>query len=295
MKLRRSSLEALRVFEACVRHGNYTCAAAELAISPAAVSQRMRNLQAEIGTPVFHRSGPRVTLSEAGRRLAERVAGAMAQLAMAVDECTSAERIRVSAAPTFAARWLAPRLARFTEHNGVAVTMDPAIDIRAPGSFDVAVRSGIGDWPGYDARALFPIECTPLYNPQICAAPIRRATDLLACQLINSDDWSRWFKLAGVAVPPGRVPVSAACYPTQDLAGAAAIDGTGVALLSPRMFQGAITRGHLVQPFETVLSGPESYWVLVSDGEARRQVLAFRDWLIATCENESDRSGGSES
>src|SRR5688572_15165030 len=114
MSFRSPALETLRVFEACARHESYTRAAAELGISPAAVSQRMRNLQAELGTALFDRSGPSIALTEAGQRLAGRVREAMEQLAAAVTECVNPNVIRVSATPTFASRWLASRLATFS-------------------------------------------------------------------------------------------------------------------------------------------------------------------------------------
>ena len=280
MKLRSSSLETLRVFEACARHGSYTRAAGELGISPAAVSQRMRNLQAELGTAVFDRTGPRIALTRAGELLARRVGDALAQLAAAVAECTSAQVIRVTAAPTFASRWLAPRLAGFTERYGIAVVLDPSTDLRAPGSFDVAVRSGLGDWQGYCATRLFPIERTPLYNPdRYRPERVETPADLLRCRLIESDDWPLWFAASGIPFPPHGLTGSGARYPTQDLAGAAAIEGAGVALLSPRLFETAIRDGHLVQPFDTVVSGPESYWAVTGERESRASVIAFRDWL----------------
>ncbi|WP_165356615.1 LysR family transcriptional regulator [Sphingosinicella sp. BN140058] len=283
MSFRSPPLETLRVFEACARHGSYTRAAAELGLSPAAVSQRMRNLHAELGTALFHRSGPRVALTDAGQRLAGRVREAMALLAAAVAECADPRILRVSATPTFASRWLAPRLTSFTEPHGLAVAIDPAIDLRAPGSFDIAIRSGFGDWQGYSATKLFPLDRTPLYNPRSYRdQQIEAPRDLLECQLIESDDWPSWFEAAGVPFS-GHRQGTGVRYPTQDLAGTAAIEGGGVALLSPRLFQSSILAGQLVQPFDVILSGPEAYWLLIEEREARRSVLAFRDWLATAC------------
>jgi LysR family transcriptional regulator, glycine cleavage system transcriptional activator len=291
MSFRSPALETLRVFEACARHGSYTRAAAELGISPAAVSQRMRNLRAELGTTLFDRSGPRVTLTEAGQRLAGKVREAMVQLEAAVTECINPNVIRVSAAPTFASRWLAPRLAGFTERHGIAVLLDPSIELRAPGSFDVAVRSGLGPWKGYSATRLFPIERTPLYSPQrYRTEKIETPADLLTCQLIESDDWASWFEAAGL---PSSVHLrgAGARYPTQDLAGTAASQGGGVALLSPQLFESSILEGQLVQPFDTVVSGPEAYWLLIGEQEPRRSVLAFRDWLTGALGEASEAVG----
>ena len=284
MSVRSIALETLRVFEACARHGSYTRAAAELGVSPAAASQRIRNLHADLGTVLFERSGPRIGLNDAGQRLAERVREAMAELAAAVAECAEPKILRVSAAPTFASRWLAPRLTAFTERHGLGVAVDAAIDLRAPGSFDIAIRSGLGNWKGYSATSLFPIDRTPLYNPQ-CYRPekIETPRDLLSCQLIDSDDWPSWFEAAGLPSSAVHHRRAGARYPAQDLAGTAAIEGGGLALLSPRLFESSILAGRLVQPFDIVVSGPEAYWLLIEEREARPSVLAFRDWLAGAC------------
>lgn len=285
MALRASSLESLRVFDACARHGNYTRAADELGVSPAAVSQRMRNLRIELGVQLFDRHGPRVSLTPEGEALALRVSRALVELSSALDDYTRPRLVRVSATPTFAARWLAPRLTEFTERFGVAVTLDPSIELKAPGSFDLAVRSGAGDWAGYRVTHLMPIELTPLYSPRRYKPPVNVETprNLAHCRLIGSYDWPSWFEAAGVQVTPDVSVTSTAVFPTQDLAAAAAIEGAGVALLSPRLFQRAIVEGQLVQPFELVVEAREAYWALVRDHEVRPPVLAFRDWLFDEC------------
>lgn len=283
MRFGSSSLETLRVFEACARHGSYTRAAAELGISPAAVSQRMRRLRVELGTAVFRRNGPQIALTQAGEQLARQVSDALALLAAAVAECKGGAAIRVSAAPTFAARWLTPRLGAFTACHGFSVELDPATDLRLPSSFDVAIRSGLGNWKGFTAACLFPIDRTPLYNPDRYTPPkIDSPADLLDCTLIESDDWPAWFEAVGQ--PFSKLPKrSGVKYPTQDLAGTAALEGAGIALLSPRMFESALQEGRLVQPFETTVSGPEAYWALMDERESRTPVTTFWDWLVKQC------------
>ncbi|PSJ38869.1 LysR family transcriptional regulator [Allosphingosinicella deserti] len=281
MSLGPSSLESLRVFDACARHGSYTRAAEELGISPAAVSQRMRHLQADIGAPLFDRRGPRIALTDSGKELAGKVGQALTILGTAVQSCRDCDTIRVSAAPTFASRWLAPRLASFAGSRTHRITIDAASDLRAPGSFDVAIRSGLGRWKGFQATLLFPIEATPLYNPQLYRpAPLAAPRDLVDCARLPSDAWPAWFEAAGVDVPGDAIGGSGVRYPTQDLAGAAVLEGAGIALLSPRLFADALGAGRLVRPFETMLHGPAGYWVLISDHDRRPSVLAFRAWLV---------------
>ncbi|MCR5876416.1 LysR family transcriptional regulator [Phenylobacterium sp. J426] len=276
------------MFEACARNGSFTRAAAELGVSPAAVSQRMRNLQLDLGVPLFERHGPRISLTADGARLAERVGDAMQELATALAECVRPKVIRVSATPTFASRWLAPRLSDFSERHGVAVSLDPSMDLRAAGQFDVAIRSGAGAWPGCAATRLFSLDLTPLYNPRRYRPDALEApADLLRCRLIANDDWPRWLATADVVPAAAPAALAETGFPTQDLAAAAAIEGAGVALLSPRLFQHAITAGDLVQPFPIVAAGTHAYWALVREAETRGPVLAFRDWLLAACARET--------
>ncbi|QNQ11088.1 LysR substrate-binding domain-containing protein [Sphingomonas alpina] len=272
------------MLEACARHASYSRAADELGVSPAAVSQRMRDLQAELGVSLFERHGPRVAPTEQGLRLAGRVRDALAILSAGIDECSDSRVIRISAAPTFAARWLAPRLADFRKaHDPVRIVVDAAIDVRPQGSFDVAIRSGRGRWRGCASTRLFAVEGTPLYNPHLYDPGILSSpAGLLTCELVHSDEWDAWFTLAGIPVPAQGPHYSNARYPTQDLAGAAALEGAGVALLSPRLFADAITLGRLIRPFDITLNGPESYWLLTAEGEARPHVTAFCDWLMET-------------
>jgi LysR family transcriptional regulator, glycine cleavage system transcriptional activator len=141
-------LESLRVLAACVRHGNFSRAASELGITPTAVSQQMRALEAQIGVELFRRHGPKLTATDRARVLGRRLDHALALMGTAVDECRRAKYpLRVTCAPTFAARWLVPSLASYQAIPGAdAVALDAAQTLSPPGSFDVAIRSGTGPW-----------------------------------------------------------------------------------------------------------------------------------------------------
>ena len=136
MSKRLPSLESLRFVEACVRHGNFTRAAAELGVTPTAVSLRIRDLEAELGAELFHRSGPRITATEAGAALAGRIGEALEQIRLAVEAFRGGDHaLRVTCAPTFGMRWLAPRLARYHAlPDAVPIALDVAAELRlAPG------------------------------------------------------------------------------------------------------------------------------------------------------------------
>jgi LysR family transcriptional regulator, glycine cleavage system transcriptional activator len=282
MTARLPSLESLRFFEACARHRSFSKAAAELGVSPGAVSQRMRDLQAEIATPLFVRKGPRVALTDAGERLADNMHEIMMSLRSAVATCRKDRMLRLTVTPTFATRWLAPRLQSYqTQERSVALSVDVSTELRPIPSFDLAIRSGNGKWPGFEVAKLFEVEATPLVSPRIAGCrELARASELLECPLLPDREWPRWFRAAGIKLPRARRDLTRECFPTQDLTAAAALDGAGVALLSPRLFAREIAAGRFVQPFTKVLRGPEAYWLLTPSDEARAYVLRFRDWLL---------------
>lgn len=278
MPKRLPALDSLRFLEAGARHANFTRAAAELGVTPAAVSLRIRDLEAELGVTLFRRSGPAVTPTEAGTALAARVAQALGLLRAAVEECRgAAEPLRVTAVPTFAMRWLTPRLAAYHAlPDAVPIRLDVSAELRPADGFDIAIRTGPGDWPGFEATALMPVEATPMLSPAL-AAGLSSPADLAALRLLPHPDWPRWFREAGIEAPALRF--YADDYPTHELDAAAAIEGAAVALLSPRFFGPLLRDGKLVQPFPHVIRGPAAHYLLLRPGEARPAVLRFRDWL----------------
>lgn len=278
---RLPSLETLRIFEACARHGNFSRAAAELCITPAAVSQRVRGLESDLGKPLFVRSGPRVALNGDGERLFARTSAMMALARTAIDELRDVRTLRLTVTPTFAARWLAPRLPAFeAQHPGIAVEIDAATDLRSPDSYDLAIRSGGGRWPGAQATPLFAIEATPMLCPRLMqSARLAHPRDLARIALVPGADWPRWFADQGIDAPALPTPARAG-YPTQDLAARAAVEGQGAALLSPRLFGSEIDAGRLVRPFAFQLSGPHHYWLVEPGARGDPAAAAFRDWLL---------------
>ena len=265
-----------------MRLGSFTRASAELGVTPTAVSLRIRDLEAELGAKLFHRSGPRIAATEAGAALAGRIGEALEQLRLAVEAFRGEDQaLRVTCAPTFGMRWLAPRLARYHAlPDAVPIALDVAAELRSREDFDVAVRTGLGGWRGFQAIALFPVEATPMLSPALLAGrELSSPADLASLPLLPYDDWPRWFAGAGVAPPALRL--YADDYPTHELDAAVAMEGTGVALLSPILFGAQLRERKLIQPFPYVLNGPAQHFLLVKEEEARPAVLRFRDWLVA--------------
>lgn len=256
-------LESLRVLAACVRYGNFSRAAAELGITPTAVSQRMRALEAQLGVKLFRRHGPKLTTTDRARSLGQRVEHALALMRVAVADCRRLKQpLRVTCAPTFAARWLVPRLAAYQTLPGAsAIAMDASQGLSPPGFFDVAIRSGVGPWPGCESVRLLSEQGTPMLSPK-WLPPRGRLTvrRLLRIPLIPDPRWAQWFALAGVPNP--RPTFVAARFPNYELEAQAALQGIGAALLSPVLFEQFTAQGALVAPFPQAIEGPNSYWLL---------------------------------
>lgn len=272
------SLESLRIFEACARHGNFSRAAAELGITPAAVSLRIRNLEADLGGSLFDRNGPHVAITRPGAELASRI-GEMLELARSAVQACRDRPLRVTVTPTFARWWLAPRLASYQDVPGAApIRLDVSADIRPPAEFDLAIRSGMGGWEGFDSVELLPILRTPMLSPSLARVhAVETPSDLMRLPLLPDPSWRDWFLLAGLdAVRP---TFSTVVYASQDLEASAVCAGAGAGLLSPTLFASLVDGGQLVQPFDHVLQGPDAYHLLTRKGDDRRAVAHFTGWL----------------
>jgi LysR family transcriptional regulator, glycine cleavage system transcriptional activator len=271
------SLDSLRVLSACVRHGNFSRAAAELRITPTAVSQRMRALEDRLGAKLFRRHGPKLTTTARARALGQRVEHALALINSAVDDFRRIRHPwRVTCAPTFATRWLVPRLAEYQAMAGAdAIALDATQDLLAPGAFDVAVRSGTGPWPGYQAVKLLSEQRTPMLNPRLTPTGKKLSVrSLLKLPLIPDASWSEWFKLAGL--PNAKPHFVATRFPNYELEAQAAVQGIGVALLSPILFAELVAQEALIAPFLRIVVGRNSYWLLWTPEAAESH---FVNWV----------------
>jgi LysR family glycine cleavage system transcriptional activator len=281
MRKRLPALESLRVLECCVRQGNFTRAADEIGVTAAAVSLRIRNLESELGTRLFDRSGPRLQATAAAINLAARVADVLREVQAAVAVCRGDSRtLRVTAPPSFASRWLAPRLARYHQRaDAVPIQIDCSAELRASDDFDVAIRTGLSPASEFVGSRLLPVEATPMLSPTLAATvKVASPADLAKLPLLGHDDWPRWFQHAGVRAP--RLRFCADEYPTHELDAAAAMEGAGVALLSPTLFASALREGKLVQPFAAVMAGPKWHYLLLNPAHGPA-AQGFRAWLEA--------------
>jgi LysR family transcriptional regulator, glycine cleavage system transcriptional activator len=280
-------LEWLRGFEACARLASFSRAAEEIGITQAAMSLRIRDLEARLGARLFHRTRPRVSLTREGVRLAAQVRAPFEDLRGVFEKRGTRDRaVKVTAAPTFGKRWLPPRIPRFLAlYPDVTIEIEASVDLRSieGREFNVGVRSGYGQWPGLIAHELVPVYRAPMLSPLLAKSlgGISRAEDLLRAPLLWEAAWQDWFKAAGIGdwSSARRLRMS---FETQDVLADVAQTGAGVALLSPFIFRDEITAKRLICPVGPTLPGPENFYVVYDPSRRDSARDLFIGWLRAT-------------
>lgn len=291
--MKRPSLESLRILAECVRSGSFAAAAETLFLTPAAVSLRIRTLEQDLGKPLFVRRGPRATATQDAIALATGIDRALGDIDLALDTFHHARPvIRITAPPTFASRWLAPRVEQYqADHPGAAIELDVSTDLRSGNGFDIAVRTGSGLWPGWTSHPLFPVDLTPMLPPdQTARHRLVEPADLARLILLPHPDWPRWLRQAG-APDEHRFQFAAVDYPSHDLNADAALAGKGVALLPRSLFQPMLDNGRLVAPFAHALVDADWHFALLHAAETRREPADLVAWLLSQAQWGYDRAG----
>lgn len=281
-------LPAVRVFEAAARHENFTQAAAELGMTQAAVSYQIKLIEDRLGLPLFHRSKRRVSLSDAGRRIAPLVSGAFDDLSDAFSSVVADDEgvLKISTTQTFATNWMAPRLGLFQiERPELAVRLhtDSGLVDFARDDFDVAIRSGFGPWPPLSQHFLFRLNVTPMCSPDFLERhSLERPEQLFDVPRLSPGDpwWKLWLAAAGLGHRPD--PVTGGIRLDSQVAeGNAAMAGHGVGMLSPLMWRNDLARGRLVQPFDLTVNEGPNYWLVYPDHKRNQaKIRAFREWVL---------------
>ena len=285
-------LNAVRYFEAAARHLSFTKAADELNVTHGAISHQVKALEEWLGVPLFRRLNRALALTEAGQAYRVPVREALERLAdgtRAVRARSGSGALTVSTLPSFAAKWLVPRLGGFR-------AAWPDIDVRISASeklvdftrddVDCAIRHGRGPtWPGCESDLLIAEDFGPVCSPKLLAGPIplNEPADLAQHTLLQDYDWrvdlwERWLDLAGVAGLVGRRALS---FNSSNLMIQAAIDGLGVALSQSVLCGDDLAAGRLVRPFRLSVASDAGYHIVVpKTAAALPKVVAFRSWLI---------------
>jgi len=289
------NLNALRAFEAAARHLSFKEAALELNVTPGAIGQQVKNLEQELGVGLFRRMTRQIVLTEAGQALLPKVRQGF-QLISAASEALKPDRnigtLTVSTFPSFAAKWLVPRLGRFTEHH-------PELDVRISAQtrlvdflrdgVDVAVRQGEGRYPGLRSDFLLHAELFPVCSPALLEGehPLRKPEDLRHHHLLHNQrgrEWALWLKAFDVQ---GVNPARGTQFSDDSLALEAAIEGQGIAITREPIASADLASGVLVRPFPQ--STPDLFGIYLVYPEERASVpkiAAFRDWFITEMHND---------
>jgi len=290
MKRGRLPLTALRSFEAAGRLGSFTLAAEELLVSQAAVSRQVKELEAELGKPLFERRHRSVRLTPSGHALL----GVLSRAFDAMDASLSEIRgrrggglLEISAEPSFAACWLVPNLEAFHEdHPEIDVVVDSdtrLIEFRTQNA-EIAIRHGTDAkaWSRVDAERLAAVDMVPVMMPCLRAdgPPLTAPVDLMAYTLLHEENrsaWQRWFAAAGL---PDVTLMRAQIFTEGNLVLQAALRGHGVALVDRSFAAEDIAEGRLVQPFDISISYG-AYWLVARDFKRLSpEARAFREWLL---------------
>lgn len=291
MSRRLPSLNTLRAFEAVARRLSFARAAEELHVTPAAVSQQVKQLEDYLGTPLFRR-GKQLALSDIAAGALPLVTEAFDQLERAVGRMRvvdTAGPLVISAPPAFAARWLVPRLEDFQNQH-------PEIDLRllttrrlvdfALEDVDAAIRFGKADDPDLRVERLMPEAIVPVAAPAL-AANIHSAADLVHCTLLNDEwhtahqifpDWETWLLSLGVTWD---APLRIRHFSDANLTIQAAIAGLGVTLAWHSLVRGELENGNLVHLLGQAMPSDLAYHLVMPPNRlALPKVSAFREWLL---------------
>jgi LysR family glycine cleavage system transcriptional activator len=289
------ALDLLVGFESAARHLSFTKAGEELFLTQSAVSRQIKELEDQLGLPLFQRRHRALALTEAGHQFYAAAAQALSTMRAATDRLraqTGRKALSVTTTNSFAALWLIPRLAGFTrEHPGVDVRISAETkvqDLERDG-FDLALRHGPASLAGPNAVRLFGEKVFPVCSPRLLKKkPLEKPADLRHHVLLQYDDpegrhpwlhWKTWLEVERIA---DLRPAGTLSFSGYEQIIPAALAGHGVALGRSPLLKDLMRSGELVAPFKSSADPARAYFAVVSRNAAGRpEVAAFLEWLKA--------------
>lgn len=288
---RLPSLNALRAFWAAARHGSFAGAADELCVTRSAVSLQLRQLEDELGTSLFKRTRQGLELTDEGTRMLPGINLAFEHLRSSVDAIEPVPRaaLTLSVGPSFATKWLLPRLGQFFDSNAdvdVEVLASNEVADLTRNEADLAIRYGNGQYPGLMSELLMPEHVFPVCSPTLierfgttdiafAMAPLLHDTS--SDRDPGAPNWQMWVKAAGLAgVDPRKGPH----FNQTTLAIDAALAGYGIALAPAALVDVDIAAGRLIRLARDGMPGEFSYYVVHTPERAEHvQLQRFKTWL----------------
>lgn len=298
---------ALHAFVVAARQGSFSKAAEELHVTPAAVSQQIRVLEDLLGVQLFHRLHRGLTLTDEGRAGLAKMQQGFQSLHEAVHQIQVGDEKReltVWTSPSFASKWLVPRMHRFREAH-------PEIDLRISGSaslidsdttapslsadtlkshnIDVAIRFGSGNYPGCIVDRIMEVNAITLCSPSLLEnaslPPLKEPKDLVHYTLLHDESpyegrpqWKSWFANAGLETLKGQHNLY---FNSVLLALTAAVEGQGVVLTLDQLSKSDMYKGHLVPLFDLSMEVEHGYHLVsLSGAQSDSGVTAFKEWIF---------------
>ena len=293
-------LNGIKAFEAAARSGSFAAAGTELNVSAAAISRMVHLLEDRLGVPMFERKANRLVTTAAGRAYQNGLTpifDALSSLTAQVSAPAGRRVLTIGVGPTFAMRWLIPRLSGFrTEAPDVEVRITTGgAAVPFGDDWSCGIRLGDGEWPGLVAEPLFTGDLTPVCTPRL-AATLKRAGDLKPPSLLrvahSPEDWPLWLKAAGLPRVAARGPE----FQYYGHALQAALDGLGIAMGIRPYIDDDLAAGRLVAPFAlTVPKGLRWYLVYRSFQTEQRDFAVFRRWIMRAAAEPAEPAAGQKS
>ncbi|WP_321797286.1 LysR substrate-binding domain-containing protein [Caballeronia sp. J97] len=297
------ALNALRAFEVAGHTGSFTRAAEMLHVTQSAVSRQVRQLETQLGETLLLRRHHHLELSATGRLLLQALKMSFDCIELTVrgiQERTHLRRLRVNAPPTFANRWLMPRLQSLrAAAPEVEITLTTRLkdDLVESGALDCAIRFGNGEWGGLDNQLLMNERHIAVCSPAMIGGRDTSEIDLNAFTLLHvlaaTDQryltWQHWLKAAHIEGVDTRGGYE---FDLLDHAIRAASDGLGVTIADRHMIGQELRQGSLVPILDVEVDGHQSYWLVTRTGQDDApQVALFREWLRTEIEKQARALG----
>jgi DNA-binding transcriptional LysR family regulator len=281
-------LSSLQAFDAVARRKSFSLAAAELHLTPSAISHQVAKLENLFGLRLFERSTRGVDLTPAGQSYLQRVASALGAINSATDDLRHGvqDTLYVHSSPSFASLWLMPRIGRFAErfaHISLVLSASHIHSDFQMGQMDIDIRYGLPSWPNLNVQPVFTEKIMPLASPEFIARHgIREPADLLTVPLIQSSvnvvQWPEWFAQHGGDHRPDRMALR---FDRAMMSMDAAVQSLGVALESAVLGRSHIDAGRLqpVFPERLSLEVKAHFLVYPARHASRLEVASFIQWL----------------
>jgi LysR family glycine cleavage system transcriptional activator len=278
-------LASLRAFEAAARHESFVKAAAELNLTAAGVSQHVRTVENWLNVPLFVRQTRGVALTAAGREFGASVTHGLGHIEIAAQQLRLeiySRPISIACIASMATRWLIPLLPRFrAAHPDIRINIVYALEAKTPEAAGVDLLIRHGPRPSPSAIELLSAETRPTCSAEFRAhhGKLETPRDLASAELLHDetiDAWARWFTIAGLHDTPRAGPI----FADFNLMIGSVISGQGIGLCPTALIADELAQGSLVTLFDSASDTDKAYW-LIEAKSLSREVVMFRDWLIA--------------